>query len=305
VSDGRIGLAQAVGFGLISLAFAVTQPFLLLGLPLALFLIAWGPRNAWTAAVVGGVLALSYLGERTGLWWFERGWPLLVAGMFLWASSWRPTWTFSARALAALGMATAAATAICVASPMVWLELDASMAERIAQASRALMTLLGDRADETVSSVMQAVVKFQIAVFPAMLGVSSLAALGAAVSLRGWIAGEAGLAYGSLKNFRFNDQLIWLWLLGLVLLLAPLGEIASRVGGNAVFFMGALYVVRGLAVVLFLVGGISIFAAVVGGTVALLISPILALALSAMLVIGLGDTWLNLRERVRASDVEL
>jgi hypothetical protein len=34
----------------------------------------------------------------------------------------------------------------------------------------------------------------------------------------------------------------------------------------------------------------------------LLISPILALAMSVMLIIGLGDTWLNLRERVRAGE---
>ncbi len=304
MSGRRSELVHAVGFGLITLAFAVSQPFVLLGLPLALFLVAWGPRNAWTAALVGGVLAMSFLGDRTGVWWFERGWPLLVAGMYLWASAWRPPWTFSTRALAALGMATVAAAAICVASPMVWLELDASMAERIAEASRALMTLLGDRADETVSSVMRTVVRLQVAVFPAMLGVSSLAALGAAVSLRSWIAGEAGRAFGSLRNFRFNDHLIWLWLLGLVLLLAPLGEIASRIGGNAVLFMGALYVVRGLAVVLSLVGGISMVAGVVGGVVAVLISPILALAMSAMLVIGLGDTWLNLRERARAREEE-
>jgi hypothetical protein len=74
------------------------------------------------------------------------------------------------------------------------------------------------------------------------------------------------------------------------------------VGSNAVFFMGALYALRGLAVVLSLVGGISVAAGVIGGLVALLISPILAVGVAAMLVIGLGDTWLNLRSRVGAGE---
>ncbi|HSG82829.1 MAG TPA: hypothetical protein VLC48_11290, partial [Gemmatimonadota bacterium] len=73
---------------------------------------------------------------------------------------------------------------------------------------------------------------------------------------------------------------------------------------NAVFFMGALYVLRGLAVLLSLVGGISVAAAVLAGAVAVLISPILALALCAMLVVGLGDTWLNVRDRIRVGEEE-
>ncbi len=302
MTDRRAQLARTGGFAAITLAFAVTQPLVLIGLPLALFLVAWGPRVAWTAAVVGAILALSFLGERTGVWWFERGWPLLAAGMYLWVSAWRPGWNFITRALAALAMAAAAATVICLASPAVWLELDASMAQRAAQAARAAMDLLGERADDTLGTLMQKVAAFQATVFPALLGISTLGSLGLAVSLRGWLAADAGSAFGRLRSFRFNDQLVWVWLGGLLLLLAPLGEIARRVGSNAVFFMGALYVFRGLAVLLSLVGGFSVAAGVVAGAVALLISPILALALGFMLLLGLGDTWLNVRERIRARE---
>ncbi len=212
-------------------------------------------------------------------------------------AAWRPGWSFSTRALAALGLAAAATVAICAVNPAVWLELDATMGMRAAQATEAATKLLGERADERIGSLMQKVAGLQVAVFPALLGVSSLSALGAAVSVRSWLAGEAGRAFGQLRRFRFNDHLIWFWLVGLVLVLAPAGELARRVGGNAVFFMGALYAVRGLAVVLSLIGGISIFAGVIGGLVALLVSPILAAGLGVMLVIGLGDTWLNLRSR--------
>ncbi|HSG82263.1 MAG TPA: hypothetical protein VLC48_08440, partial [Gemmatimonadota bacterium] len=210
----RSQLARAAGFAAITLAFAVTQPLVLIGIPLALFLVAWGPRVAWTAATVGAILALSFLGERTGVWWFERGWPLLAAGMYLWISAWRPDWSFIARALGALATAATAATVICLASPAVWLELDASMAQRAVQASGAAMNLLGQRADDTLGTLMRKVAAFQTAVFPALLGVSTLGALGLAVSLRGWLAGDASSAFGRLRNFRFNDQLVWLWLTG-------------------------------------------------------------------------------------------
>ncbi|NIU80325.1 MAG: hypothetical protein GWN71_44365, partial [Gammaproteobacteria bacterium] len=91
-------------------------------------------------------------------------------------------------------------------------------------------------------------------------------------------------------------------LLGLVLLLAPAGELAERIGGNAVLFMGTLYVTRGSAVLLSLAGGISTVTAVLGGLAVLLLYPLLALVLAIALVVGVGDTWLNVRARARARE---
>ena len=135
-----------------------------------------------------------------------------------------------------------------------------------------------------------------------MLGVSSLGGLGVAVAVRNWLAGDTGKVFGRVRNFRFNDHLVWAWLLGVVLILAPIGHIADRIGGNAVFFMGALYVLRGMAVLLSRVGGIPVAAGIFGGLVALLLYPILALLLAVMLIVGLGDTWLNVRSRLSPRD---
>jgi hypothetical protein len=142
------------------------------------------------------------------------------------------------------------------------------------------------------------VVAFQVLLFPALLGVSSIGALGVAVAIRAWLTGDSGTIFGKMRSFRFNDHLVWVWLVGLILVLAPVGPIAERIGGNAVFFMGALYILRGMAVLLSLVGGISVTAGVLGGLAAVLLYPILALMLSVMLIVGLGDTWLNVRSRV-------
>jgi hypothetical protein len=300
VHRSRGELARVAGFGLITVAFAVSQPFVLVGLPLALLLIAYGPRNVPAALILGAVLTGAALGERAGLWWFERGWPLLLGGTFVWVAGWWPNWRFTGQALAAVWVAAAVAALVFVVSPGAWLDVDSLVAARANQAAESAAQLLGERADGAVRALMQRVVSLQVSLFPALLGVSSLGALGLAVTIRGWLAGGSQGAFGQLRRFRFNDHLVWVWLAGLVLVLAPIGDIADRVGSNAVLFMGALYVVRGLAVLLSLVGGISLVAGILGGLVALLLYPILALLVVAMFVVGLGDTWLNVRARIQA-----
>ena len=295
----RGDLARLAGFGLIALAFAVTQPLVLVGLPLALMLVTFGPRSVAAAVVVGVALIVAALGDRTGLWWFERGWALLLAGAFVWLTDWRSDWGFVAKALAAVWLAATMAALIFVIRPEAWFDVNALMSGRASEAAASATRLLGNRANDTVQALMERVVALQVAVFPALLGVSSLAALGVVGTVHGWL-GDPHTRFGQLRNFRFNDHLVWVWLVGLALILAPIGSSADRIGGNAVLFMGALYVVRGAAVVLSLTGGISVTAGILGGLVALLIYPILLLLAGAMLVVGLGDTWLNVRARARA-----
>ncbi|KPK81847.1 MAG: hypothetical protein AMS25_04820 [Gemmatimonas sp. SM23_52] len=296
----RSELGRIVGFGAVTLVFAVTQPLVLIGIPLALLLVACGPRGPWSAVVVGAVAALALLGERSGLWWFERGWPLILAGTYVLTAAARPDWSFSARALASLGLAVTGLSLFFLMSPGAWRDLDASMAARASQAATAATALLGGGAEESVRALVSRVASLQAALFPALLGVSSLGALGVAATVRGRLAGDLGRRVGGLRGFSFNDHLVWLWLLGLALIVAPVGEIAERVGGNAVVFMGMLYVVRGVAVLLTLVGGVSVLTGVVGAVLGLLIYPIFALFLGVALVIGLSDTWLNVRGRIKA-----
>ncbi len=298
MASGRSQFGRILGFAAIAILFAVVQPLLLMGMPLALLLIAFGPHGMRSGLIATAILVMAFLGDRSGLWWFERGWALVLAGMFVWTVGWRPGWSFSAQALTALGLTAAVAALILVTHPSVWLDVDALMTARASQSARTAAEIVGTRANGMVQAIMQRVVAFQVLVFPALLGVSSIGALGVAVAVRAWLRGDPGPVFEKLRNFRFNDHLVWLWLLGLILILAPIGPIAERVGGNAVFFMGALYVVRGLAVLLSLVGGISITAGVLGGLVAVLLYPILALMLSVMLIVGLGDTWLNVRSRL-------
>lgn len=300
MSAGRAELARLAGFGLVTLVFAVTQPFVLVGLPLALMLFTFGRRHLRSAVVVTAVVLVSALGDRSGLWWFERGWPLVLGGMFVWTTGWRPAWGFFARALAALALAALVVTLIFVVHPTAWSDVDALMAARAGEAAQRATSLLGDRMNEAARGVVPRIVGLQVAVFPALLAVSSLGALGMAAVAHGWLSGEALSVFGGLRSFRFNDHLVWLLLGGLLLILAPVGAVADRVGGNVVFFMSLLYVLRGMAVVLTLIGGVSVIAGVLGGLAVLIVYPILALLVLIMLLVGLSDTWLNVRDRVRA-----
>jgi hypothetical protein len=63
-----------------------------------------------------------------------------------------------------------------------------------------------------------------------------------------------------------------------------------------VVFMGALYALRGVAVVLFLAGGVSLLGGIFLALGLLLVAPVL---MTGAFVIGLGDTWLDLRARRR------
>ncbi len=189
------------------------------------------------------------------------------------------------------------AIAVFFVSPGAWLDLDTLMAIRSREAAASMLAFLDGRASEGMAELLREITRVQVAVFPALLGVSSLGALGLAVLIRGWLI-DGGAIFGRLRSFRFNDHLVWIWLVGLALLLMPLGDIAQRVGGNAVFFMGVLYVLRGLAVLISLVGSVPWTLGVAGAIVAVLIAPLLALLLAVALMVGLGDTWLDVRRRL-------
>ena len=300
MASSRGGALRLAGFVLVTLAFAVTQPFVLVGYPLALLLVAKGRPSGKATAVAVMIAILGLVGSRSGIWWFERGWALLVGGSFVWVVALRPNWSFLAQALGALALGTAIGGIIVAGLPGAWLDLDAEMASRAASAAAAATAILGEGADARVGELVRKVTAFQVDVFPALLGLSSVGALGLAVTLRGWIDKGLSRVFEPLRNFRFNDHLVWIWLAGLVLIVAPIGDIATRVGSNAVLFMGLLYVLRGAAVLLSLFGGISVMVGVLGGLIALLLFPLFAFLLMVTLLLGLSDTWLNVRSRLQS-----
>ncbi len=132
---------------------------------------------------------------------------------------------------------------------------------------------------------------------PAFLGLSSLSGL--AVAWWGYVrlSAGSGLGLGPLRDFRFNDHLVWLFLIGVALIVFGAGEGWTSGGGNAVVFMGGLYAMRGAAVLLFLSGGLTglgFLFLIVG---MLFLWPVL---IPGALLVGVGDTWFDLRSKAQA-----
>ena len=302
---GERGWLRAAGLFLVvsSAATAVAHPSVLIAVPYGLMAVVL-PARRWPAYAVGALmLATALTAERDGLWWTEFGWAVLVAGWFVALTLRWPASRFLPRGLGAV------AGAVLVLAAMVgdrvggWELLDWQVTERV----RAWWAwLLGAaQAAPDSESLTPAVVntlyglgELQAEFFPALATLGSLAGLGVAwwVYVRIGHDNDSGLR--PLREFRFNDHLVWLFIAGLSLTLFDVGDGARRAGANAAAFMGALYALRGAAVVKFFGGVRSPFTLVLLVLALLLAAPVV---LVGALVIGLGDTWLDLRGRARAS----
>jgi Predicted membrane protein (DUF2232) len=97
------------------------------------------------------------------------------------------------------------------------------------------------------------------------------------------------------REFGFNDQLVWGWVLGLALVLLPLPSPALLLGQNLLLVWAALYATRGLAVFA------TAWARVPGGVIVVLAIVavfLLPFLVGGLMLLGLADTWLDFRRRL-------
>jgi hypothetical protein len=306
---GRRGWVRAVGLIIASGGLSVLNPGLLVAFPFALLVIFLpSPRSMalLTGIVVAGLALM--VQPFSGLWYMERGWALLLGGWFLALTLRKPDQRFLPRGLGAVAGSFLAMALIFWSRPGAWPVADGAVTSRIESGMaffvQAVQFSLGPEAVPEVQASGFEAVALQSLIFPALLGLASLSSLGVAwwLYLRLVRADASGI--GPFRDLRFHDHLVWVFILGLLMVLGSTGFLdrigldLGRVGTNAVVFMGALYALRGAAVVLFLMGGVSVF----GGILLLLGFFFLApLFVAGAFVMGLGDTWLDLRARAAAA----
>ncbi|HEU5210544.1 MAG TPA: DUF2232 domain-containing protein [Longimicrobiales bacterium] len=297
---GRRGWGSAIALGVATLLLWSLHPTLLILVPFALLLIALPPRRP--PLVVGAALLLWFLfsGSRSGaLWYVERGWALLLAGWFIAFGAMWPRRSFIVRGLASVA-ATMASAALVVASsrpgPSFVEGLVSQQMRTAASESIALFTqMLGfERVSAQVQEAMFAAADLQVLVFPALLALGSLTGLAVAwfVYRRLGIGDAAPLR--PLREFRFPDDLVWVLIAGMLLLVLPLGAAAERAGTNLLTFMAALYALRGLAVLLVVAGVPGPLGLVVSGVLLLFLYPLI---MAMTVLVGVTDTWLDIRAR--------
>jgi hypothetical protein len=133
-------------------------------------------------------------------------------------------------------------------------------------------------------------------VAPALLALESLAALALVWGLYHRVSRvRLGPPLSALRYFRFNDQLIWGLVVGITLVVLPTLEAFRAIGVNLLVFLGVLYLLRGLGVLSWFLAPRRIALALLI-VIAILSWPIIGLF---SIGLGLGDTWLDLRRRVR------
>ena len=269
-------------------------------LPLGLLLLALPPRQpALIAAGVIAVLAAVTGSSGEALWYLERGWALVLAAWFLVAVVALPKSGFVSR-----GVAAVVATMLTAAVPMMLRQgafgtVDGLVSARLRESAGIAVAALTqgagfERVSTELTAMMYDSADLRALLFPALLGLGSLAAL--AVAWWGYrrIAARDPQPLAPLRDFRFPDAWIWMLIAGIVLLLLPWGAAIERTGTNIFAFMAVLYALRGVAVLLVIGGVPGPIGMLLGALVVIFLSPVVA---GATFVVGLTDTWLDLRSR--------
>ena len=276
-----------------------------------LLAVIWVAFAAWVVAA-GAV--------RTDYSLLARGWGVLVAVSFaVWALVW-PNRPFLPRALATLGLALVvgglstlavsggASRVTQVVAGEVMRRADAFDADwkvRLTskdwqdfRATNAESAAWFERTLDEQRVMVRGLAERSPSLFPALLALETLAALGLAWALYHRVGrARLGAPLARLREFRFDDQFIWGLVGGLLLVVVPGLDAARDLGANLLVFFGALYALRGAGVALFLLAPGRVMTVVLVGA-----SVLFAGAAGVIFLgVGLGDTWLDWRRRTRPS----
>ena len=294
------GWGVTVVLALITAGFSVINPALLIFVPFAFLLLAMPPRRSMLVLVGAVLLAITFFGQRGGtLWWFGRGWVLILSGWFVVTLALLPDRSLTMRALTAIGGAAASVALLFLVNRTGWQNVDWTVAQQLRDGAADMRAFWAGRLEgkawaSDVSTAFDRFADWQAAGYPAMLAIASLAGLALSWWLWRRLVMQDPRPFGALRDFRFSDHLIWIAIVGIVFVVAPFNAPITRTGANLLAFMGALYSLRGFAVMLWLFGTPGILGALFGAIVFLMLYPIVMVT---TLMVGVTDTWLDLRAR--------
>ncbi|MCC6929251.1 MAG: DUF2232 domain-containing protein [Gemmatimonadaceae bacterium] len=281
-------------------------------------LVGWmNGGRLWLAIIWTGLALWIVSLARPGALPFDalaRGWGTVLAASFGVVSAVAPRRPFFTRALSATAMAMAVGLLVIVTmriSPAsvarhfgdeLSRRLESAEAEWTMRSASPEWKELTQRYPAASAMVEQAQAQLRqippltAQFFPALLALESLAMLGLAWSLYHRASRtRIGAPLKSLGEFRFNDQLVWGFVLGVTVLVVPTLQDARGVGLNLLLFFGVLYALRGMGV-------LDWFLAPRGAVrVLFFIAIFLAWPVVSVfsLGLGLGDTWIDWRGRAR------
>jgi len=256
-----------------------------------------------------------------------RGWSLLLAGSFGLVCLFGTSGAFLPRALSAIALALALSILMSLVGPVRAIEAKKAVSEELTRRNSETMSTLNVFISEHPKEWQDLVAKLPqvstlpadterllkelstrgLLVFPALLALESLAALALAWTTYHRLGrARLGMPLGLLRDFRFNDQLVWGLIVGLTVLFLPTLVAMRGLGRNLLLFFGALYAVRGLGVLFWLLSPGAFTVALAIGFAMLMWPALQTMAVFGFMLLalasfglGLGDTWADWRNRAR------
>jgi hypothetical protein len=259
-----------------------------------------------------------------------RGWTLLLAGAFGIACLFGSSRPFFSRAMTAVGGALAVALIMSLAGPVTLSGAGTAIGGEFARRNAEFLDFLNKtittndsqwrawteklpglaQMPEQAELQLGAATRVGQLMFPALLALESLAALALAWATYHRLTRQRiGTPLAPLREFRFNDQLVWGLIVGLVILVLPgLPTTVRGIGANLVLFFGALYAVRGLGVLAWFMSPGTFATALVAGAVLVFVPVVQVVAILGFMTLGVtalglgvGDTWADWRNRARST----
>jgi len=282
----------------------VAPPVLVFG-PLAGLLLLSRPRSLreWLWLLATGIWSALWVYQAGGLaGQFARAEAVLMTGSFLALTVWRPSAQFS-RALAATAIGGGGLMLWMWDFDVSWMAVREAVEQELWRYNRDFIVRMGQVApgmsQPGILDQMSATVRTIGLLYPALLALASMGGVTLAWVWHRRIARRPlGPAPAGFSAFEFSDQLVWGWVFGLALCLAPLPEVWSWVGANLLLVWAVLYAVRGLAV--FAAGARRVPTLVIA-TLSLIAMLLLPFVVGGLTLLGLADTWLDFRRRLAAS----
>jgi hypothetical protein len=231
---------------------------------------------------------------------FARAGAVLLAGTFVALTVWRPSARFS-RALTATAVAGAALFVWMWHLGLEWGEIQRAVERNLWTYNRDLISRLSEAARSRPGTAgmldeMSSAVHAVGAIYPALMILAGIGGLRLAWTWHHRIARRPiGPPPTRFTAFRFSDQLVWGWVVGLALCLLPLPGPWSFAGGNLLLVWAVLYAVRGLAV--FSAGSGRVSGPVIA-TLTIIAMFLLPFVAAGLTLLGLADTWLDFRRRL-------
>jgi hypothetical protein len=282
---------------------------------------------AWVGLAV--LVAVQNPGANNSFQNLARGWSLVLAGSFGLVCLFGARRAFFPRALVSLTIALALALMMSALGPVSGTHMNRAMAEELTRRNAETMStvnaFIGQHPKEwneliakaprvadlpaETEKQLTALTEIGKTLYPSLLALQAIAALAIAWSVYHRLSrARLGPPLGQLRDFRFNDQLVWGLIVGLTFVFLPTLSSVRIVGRNFLVFFGALYALRGLGVLSwFMAPGALAVTATVGFAMFLLpvLNAVAALGFVLLAIaafgLGLGDTWADWRSRARTT----